>query len=36
MVRLGQIPTDCLVPGTGGGKPWKFHRAKIDDWLASR
>jgi hypothetical protein len=36
MVRLGQIPTGCLVPGTGGGKPWKFHRAKIDDWLASR
>jgi hypothetical protein len=36
MVRLGQIPGGCLVPGTGGGKPWKFHRAKIDDWLASR
>jgi hypothetical protein len=36
MVRLEQIPKGCLVQGTGNGRPWKFHRAKIDEWMASR
>jgi len=36
MVRLGQIPLACVLPGTGNGKPWKFHKAKIDAWLAAR
>jgi hypothetical protein len=36
MARKGEVPRGCVVPGTGSGKPWKFYRAKIDDWLASR
>jgi hypothetical protein len=36
MVRKGEIPKPCLVPGTGNGKPWKFHRERIDEWLQSR
>ena len=36
MVRSGDIPKSCLVPGTGNGRPWKFYRAAIDRWLASR
>jgi predicted DNA-binding transcriptional regulator AlpA len=36
LIRHGEIPASCLVPGTGNGKPWKFYRARIDEWLASR
>ena len=36
MVRDGVIPSRCIVPGTGTGKPWKFFRAKIDVWIESR
>jgi excisionase family DNA binding protein len=36
MIRDGRIPTSCIGIGTGNGKPWKFHRDKIDAWLASR
>jgi hypothetical protein len=36
MVRKGNIPRSCVVPGTGNGKPWKFYRDKIDAWLQSR
>ena len=36
MARKGDIPKSCLVPGTGTGKPWKFYRGKIDQWLESR
>jgi hypothetical protein len=36
MVRSGEIPSGCVVPGTGNGKPWKFFRARIDDWLETR
>jgi hypothetical protein len=36
MVRQHQIPRTCVVPGTGNGKIWKFYRARIDEWLASR
>ncbi len=36
MARTGTIPKGCVVEGTGNGKPWKFHRAKIDEWIRSR
>lgn len=36
MVRNGEIPRTCIVPGTGNGKPWKFFRDKIDRWIESR
>lgn len=35
-IRSGQIPSSCLVPGAGNGKPWKFYRDRIDRWIASR
>lgn len=35
-IRSGQISKDCVVPGTGNGKPWKFYRLKIDQWIESR
>lgn len=35
-VRRGDIPSSCLVPGTGNGKPWKFYRSRIDQWIESR
>jgi len=34
--RDGVIPASCIVTGTGHGKPWKFHRCKIDAWIKSR
>ena len=36
MARQGKIPAACIVPGTGNGKVWKFYRAKIQPWLATR
>src|SRR6266498_1347717 len=36
MARNGTIPKNCIVAGTGIGKPWKFHAKEIDDWLATR
>ena len=36
MIRLGQIPRNCVLPGTGNGKPWKFYRTRIDHWISSR
>jgi hypothetical protein len=36
MVRAGEIPKSCVVPGTGNGKPWKFYRDRIDRWVESR
>jgi hypothetical protein len=36
MVRDGQIPASCLIPGTGDGKPWKFRRSRIDGWISRR
>jgi Rieske Fe-S protein len=36
MVRDGEIPKGCIVPGSGNGRQWKFYRRKIEDWLASR
>jgi hypothetical protein len=36
LVREGKIPVGCLVQGTGSGKPWKFYRERIDDWIKNR
>jgi predicted DNA-binding transcriptional regulator AlpA len=36
MVRDRQIPASCLIPGTGEGKPWKFRRSRIDEWIERR
>jgi len=36
LVRQGEIPFHCVVPGTGNGKPWKFFRSRIDSWITSR
>jgi hypothetical protein len=36
MAREGGIPKQCIVRGTGKGKPWKFHRRRIEEWLARR
>jgi hypothetical protein len=36
MARTGQIPKYCVVPGTGNGKPWKFFRERIEEWLIKR
>lgn len=36
MVRNKMLPSSCVVPGTGNGKPWKFYRDRIDAWIKSR
>jgi Helix-turn-helix domain len=36
LVRQGEIPASCVVVGTGNGKPWKFHRTRIDEWINNR
>lgn len=36
LVRDGSIPISCVVAGCGDGRPWKFLRARIDDWLEMR
>ncbi len=36
MARRGEIPKSCVVPGTGNGKPWKFYRRRVEDWLGKR
>jgi Helix-turn-helix domain len=36
LVREGQIPPLCVIPGTGYGKPWKFRRSRIDQWIERR
>jgi len=36
MIRSGEIPSSCIVPGTGHGKPWKFYRRGIESWMESR
>lgn len=33
-VREGSIPASCIVPGSGDGRLWKFHRRRIEEWLA--
>jgi hypothetical protein len=36
LARDGDIPVSCIVAGCGDGKPWKFLRARIDNWLGVR
>ncbi len=36
MVREGMIPKSCIVPGTGNGRLWKFHRRQLEEWLSRR
>lgn len=36
MVREGTIPKACIVIGSGDGRPWKFHRRQMEQWLAKR
>jgi hypothetical protein len=36
MVRENSIPNGCIVPGTGDGRPWKFYRHRMEEWLANR
>lgn len=36
MVRSGEMPKGCVVPGSGKGRQWKFYRRRIEEWLASR
>ncbi|MBL8797638.1 MAG: helix-turn-helix domain-containing protein [Planctomycetia bacterium] len=36
LIKRGEIPDHCIVAGTGRGKPWKFHRRHIDDWVQRR
>ena len=36
MVRRGEIPTSCIVVGSGNGKRWKFYRSRIEEWLEQR
>lgn len=36
MARRREIPDDCIVTGTGNGKPWKFHRIAIEGWIKQR
>jgi len=36
LVRRGEIPKNCVVPGTGNGKEWRFYRKRIDKWIESR
>jgi hypothetical protein len=35
-VRQGRLPAGCVVPGTGNGKPWKFYRGRVDEWIETR
>lgn len=36
LIRKKEIPPNCIVPGTGNGKPWKFYRERIDRWIKDR
>jgi predicted DNA-binding transcriptional regulator AlpA len=36
MARDGEIPISCVIPGTGDGKPWKFRRSRIEQWIERR
>ena len=36
MIRNQNLPPNCVVPGTGNGKRWKFYLDRIDKWIASR
>lgn len=34
--KRGRIPKSCILEGSGNGKPWKFRRLQIDEWIANR
>lgn len=36
MATKGMIAKNCVVPGTGFGKPWKFYRSRVDHWILMR
>ncbi len=36
LIRNQDLPPDCIVPGTGNGKPWKLYLDRIDKWITSR
>jgi hypothetical protein len=36
MALAGEIPSHCIVPGTGFGTYWKFFRSKIEPWIEAR
>jgi hypothetical protein len=36
LARDGSIPSGCVVRGCGDGRPWRFVRQRIDDWLETR
>lgn len=36
LVRDQDIPSHCVVEGSGNGKPWKFHRRPIEAWIRNR
>jgi hypothetical protein len=36
LVRSGEIPKGCIVPGSGKGRQWKFYRRRVEEWLANR
>lgn len=36
LARSGQVPKNCIVPGTGNGKPWKFYLGRVQEWLSKR
>ena len=36
LIHTEQIPSSCIVPGTGKGKPWKFYRDRIEAWIKTR
>lgn len=36
LIRKGEVPRSCVVPGTGNGKVWKFYRNRIDAWIEGR
>jgi predicted DNA-binding transcriptional regulator AlpA len=36
LIKAGEIPRQCIVEGTGNGKPWKFHRRHIEEWIKTR
>jgi hypothetical protein len=33
-IKAGRIPQSCIVSGSGEGRLWKFHRDRIDEWIA--
>jgi predicted DNA-binding transcriptional regulator AlpA len=36
LIKQGEIPSSCIVEGTGNGKPWKFRRRQIEEWIKNR